>query len=120
MTLIFVYNAEAGILAGIMDSVHKIVSPATYACDLCAITYGVTSMKSEWRTWLRTLTVPVQFFHRADFKAAWPDASIALPAILRELDGRLETLVSADEFRSITQVNQLISLLEHRLAETMK
>jgi hypothetical protein len=120
MTLIFVYNAEAGIVAGIMDSVHKIVSPATYACDLCAITYGLASMRSEWRNWLRTLDIPVQFFHRPDFRAAWPDATIVLPAILRERGGQLETLVSADEFRSITQVNQLISLLEHKLAETAK
>ena len=39
MRLVFVYNANAGLVAGMLDSVHKVVSPATYPCSLCAVTY---------------------------------------------------------------------------------
>jgi len=50
--LVIVYNANAGLMAGVMDSVHKIVSPSTYPCQLCAVTYGLTSMRKEWRAFL--------------------------------------------------------------------
>lgn len=39
-TLIFVYNAKSGLISAFGDMVHKIVSPATYPCSLCALTYG--------------------------------------------------------------------------------
>ena len=117
MKLVFVYNAEAGLLNGIMDSIHKVVSPSTYTCDLCAITYGLTTMNSEWRAWLEQLDMPAQFFHRADFRKAWPDANMRLPAILMEKDDRLTTLVAADAFEGIKHVDQLIAVLEEKLAE---
>ena len=47
--LIFVYNADGGRLAGLQDMFHKILSPATYSCSLCAVTYGATSMRPEWQ-----------------------------------------------------------------------
>ena len=116
MKLAFVYNANAGIMAAVMDSLHKIVSPSTYACDLCAITYGLTSMKREWRDWLRTLDIPTHFYHRPDFKADWPDVTEPLPAIFLERDGKLEIMVSAAEFKGVTRVNQLITLLDRALS----
>lgn len=117
MKLLFVYNAEAGLVQGFLDSVHKVVSPQTYECDLCAITYGITSMKPAWRDWLKALEVPAQFYHRADFLAAWPGVDVALPVILGERDGKVETLVSAVEFKSVADVDQLIALLEGKLSK---
>ena len=117
MRLVFVYNAEAGLLRGILDSIHKVASPSTYACDLCAITYGLTSMNPKWRTWLKDLDIPSEFFHRADFRKAWPDARIALPAILLEDGHRLTPVIGAEAFAKIKDVDQLISVLEGRLAK---
>lgn len=115
--LVFVYNAEAGLVHGFMDSIHKIVSPSTYACDLCAITYGLTAMNPKWRTWLSELDVPTEFFHRTDFRKAWPDARIALPAILLEGGHSLTPVIDADSFADIKDVDRLISVLEDRLAK---
>lgn len=117
MKLVFVYNAEAGLLRGFMDSVHKVVSPATYACDLCAITYGLTSMNPKWRAWLEQLDIPSAFFHRADFRNAWPDARFELPAILLQSGHRLTAIVDAEALMGIKDVDQLISVLECRLAK---
>ena len=47
--LVFVYNADGGRLAGLKDMFHKILSPSTYPCSLCAVTYGATSMQPQWR-----------------------------------------------------------------------
>ena len=117
MKLVFVYNAEAGLVRGLMDSIHKIVSPATYACDLCAITYGLTSMNPKWRAWLKQCGIPTEFFHRADFQRSWPDARFELPAILIEDCNRLTPIIGAEAFAGIKDVDQLISVLEGRLAK---
>lgn len=114
MTLVFVYNAEAGVLNGIMDSAHKLFSPSTYACDLCAITHGLTRMKPEWRTWLQRSGLDVRFYHRSDFRRDWPAADVQLPAILMQEGDRLSPIISATELAQISDVGQLVALLEAR------
>ena len=114
VTLVFVYNAEAGLLNGIMDSAHKLFSPSTYACDLCAITHGLTRMKPEWRVWLETSGRAAQFLHRSEFRQAWPDVAVSLPAILVQDGDRLELLVSSVDLAQISDVRQLVALLEAR------
>ncbi len=46
--LIFVYNANSGALNSLMDSVHKIISPKTYDCKLCDLTYDVFKENELW------------------------------------------------------------------------
>lgn len=116
MRLVFVYNANEGIAAGLMDSVHKIASPATYECGLCAVTHGIFRMDPRWKAWLKARTTPVTFYHRPDFRKAYPGEEIALPAVLTERDGRLAPLVAASEFAAIKTVDQLIATIEDRLA----
>lgn len=116
MKLIFVYNANAGIAAGIMDSIHKALSPATYPCGLCAITYGAVRMNPTWKAWLKAQSFESVFYHRPDFRAAYADLQVDLPVILVERDGTMETLVGADDFRDAATVDKLIALIETRLA----
>ena len=115
MKLIFVYNANAGIAAGIMDSIHKALSPATYPCGLCAITYGAVRMNPTWKAWLKAQSFESVFYHRPDFRAAYADLQVGLPVILVERDGTLETLVGADDFTDAATVDKLIALIEKRL-----
>jgi hypothetical protein len=116
MKLLFVYNANAGLAAGMMDSLHKLVSPRTYACDLCAITYGLTRMNPEWKAWLKAQAFEAVFYHRPDFRAAYPGVAVALPVILVDRAAQIETLVSADDFKTTSSVDELIALIEARLA----
>jgi hypothetical protein len=115
--LVFVYNANEGKMAAFMDSVHKIVSPSTYACDLCAITYGITKIDKQWKAWLDALPVPTRFYHRPDFQRDWPHVTEPLPAIFVERDGALETLVSAADFKGVKHVDGLIAMLESRMGD---
>lgn len=115
MKLIFVYNANAGILAGIMDGVHKTVSPATYPCSLCAITYGAVRMDPKWKAWLKAQVFESIFYHRPDFRAAYSDVVVELPAVLVDHDGALSPLIKADEFADAPTVDALIALIESRL-----
>jgi len=113
---VIVYNANAGIAAGVMDSVHKIVSPSTYPCQLCAVTYGLTSMRRDWRVFLDGLGMETLFHHRPDFRAAYPQAAEwPLPLIAVEDAGTLRTLVSAADFGAIADIPSLIAVVRERL-----
>ncbi|MFZ4745760.1 MAG: hypothetical protein ACOYLK_02560 [Sphingomonas sp.] len=109
--LIFIYNADGGIMQGIMDSVHKTVSPSTYPCSLCAITYGAFTMDRHWRAWLKALPVPSLFYHKDDS----PYRDIALPVVLVERGGQVEPLVPADRLKALESVDALIADIEARL-----
>ncbi len=115
--LIFVYNAEAGLVQGMLDSLHKTLSPDTYDCALCAITHGFFTMDKTWRAYLKALPVEAVFHHRSDFKQAYPDTAVDLPAILLAQDGVVSPLVAADEFMELTSVNDLCAILDARLAD---
>ncbi len=116
VTLIFVYNAKAGIAAGIMDSIHKTLSPATYPCSLCAITYGAVRMDLKWKAWLAAQPFKSVFYHRPDFRAAYPEVAVDLPVILIKRDSTVTPLVKAEEFGNAPTVDALIALIESRLA----
>lgn len=117
MKLLFVYNAEAGFASGMLDSIHKVVSPETYTCDLCRITYGLFTMDKTWRAYLQSLPIEAVFFHREDFKAAHPAAVFPLPVILLDRGGELLDLVSAEQMKALKDVNALISALDAALGK---
>ena len=43
--LVFVYNADSGFFEALKDGVTKFASPSTYPCRLCALTYGLATMR---------------------------------------------------------------------------
>lgn len=114
--LLFVYNADGGRLAGLQDLFHKILSPATYACSLCAVTYGATSMQPEWRAFIKNLPLPVEFLHRDEFVRAYPQQrSHPLPAAFRVApDGTITPFIDASEMDA-ADLNGLMALVRARL-----
>jgi hypothetical protein len=117
MQLIFVYNARPGLLNGMIDSIHKALSPSTYPCGLCALTYGHFTMRPDWKAWLDALPLPHAFIYRAAFREAWPSAAKwALPLVALEADGRLEPVLQAAEFNRMNSLDDLIRMLDERLS----
>lgn len=115
--LVFVYNANAGLLAGVLDSVHKTVSPETYTCNLCALTHGMLTMRPDWRRWLKSLPMPADFYHRRDFRSAFPEcANEPLPLVGRLSDGHLSIVLSSDALSQVKSVDQLVATLQSKLA----
>lgn len=115
--LLFVYNAADGIAAALFDAGHKLLSPATYRCSLCAVTYGAVSMRREWREWLRGLSVDPEFYHRDGFARDYPGITAALPLILLDRNGMVETLLDAPTLDRQHDLPMLIATLEAQLKE---
>ena len=43
---ILIYNAKGGKLNSTLDLIHKYMSPSTYKCNLCKVTFGITMKKN--------------------------------------------------------------------------
>ncbi|UOQ77402.1 hypothetical protein MUN84_01395 [Hymenobacter sp. 5516J-16] len=116
--LLFVYNADSGVVNGLLDSLHKTLSPATYACSLCAITYGTTSMRPQWRKFLKSLPVRATFLHRNELARRYPALlTEPLPAVFQR-DNLAATdwqvVIAAAEL-SFLDLPGLIQLVRQRL-----
>lgn len=114
--IIFVYNEDSGLFNAVAGWAHKALSPATYQCALCRITFGLTGMMVPWKSYLERLPFPVTFVHRDEFRVQFPEqATTALPVILAERSGRTEALLSAQEINAAGGLLALLGRLEERL-----
>ena len=115
--LLMIYNADEGFFNALNDWAHKIFSPETYDCRLCRYTYGVTGMLTAWKTFLERQPFPTIFFHRPEFRKAFPDyRDVALPLILVEKDGHIDVLLLADDIGDTGGIVPLMELVQSRLA----
>lgn len=109
--LIFVYNANSSLFALGTDYVHKIISPQTYQCDLCKITYGNLGMRKEWKEFIQKLPITVQFLHKDEFiKNYLQFTHFSFPAVFRG-EGSISQLITAEEInkqRTLTDLKNLV------------
>ncbi len=113
--IIFVCNADSGILDAAEDYIHKIISPSTYNCNLCGLTYGNMGMKNEWRQFVSGLGYPVDFLHKDEFAEQFDDENASFPCAYMEYDGDIDLLISSDEMNSLGSLEQLMSLVSEKL-----
>ncbi|HEX2572805.1 MAG TPA: hypothetical protein VH877_24860 [Polyangia bacterium] len=114
--LVFVYAADSGLLNTAIDMAHKILSPTTYPCQLCALTYGPLGMRRRWAAFVKRLPYPAVFLHRNEFLRDHPGTEAALPALFMEEEGRLSPLVDGGAVRSCRDLDELMTLVETRLS----
>ena len=115
MKLIFVYNADAGLFNTITDIAHKVISPKTYSCNLCALTHGYFSVRDNWVSFIEGLGVDCEFLHRDEFRQQYSQQSVELPAIYARHDGRLEVLLAAADIDSYDSIESLKSAISEKL-----
>ncbi|HEX8632530.1 MAG TPA: hypothetical protein VF703_00095 [Pyrinomonadaceae bacterium] len=114
-TLVFVYNADGGLFNTLSDVAHKILSPDTYACNLCALTHTTFGMRREWKEFLASLDARTEFLHADELRARHGIAGLALPAILRRRGATLEEFVDAAAINSCRTLDELQRVITDRL-----
>ncbi|HEX8147876.1 MAG TPA: hypothetical protein VF591_11910, partial [Pyrinomonadaceae bacterium] len=113
--LVFVYNADGGVFNTLADAAHKIFSPRTYACNLCALTHGAVRMRGEWKQFLEGLGRPLEFLHADELAARYGLKGVGLPAVFIK-DGGLKVLVGADSINACRTLDELERLILEGLA----
>lgn len=110
-SLIFVYNANSGLFNVLTDAAHKIFSPETYACNLCALTHTNFGMRREWKRFIESLDQEVEFLHADELKEKYGIEAVALPAVFRQEDGEVKVWIEASEINSCRTMDELKELI---------
>lgn len=133
--LIFVYNANSGKINAWLDSAHKIVSPKTYQCRLCDLTYGIFKENEDWARFRESIIktrpdLQLEFLHIDEFeKKYWSkwlpkyDYPIILEKSEEEQDyndgfgtnSGLDIFMSPAEMNDLTTTTALIDAMIERL-----
>ena len=105
--LLFVYNADSGKLNALLDTAHKIVSPSTYNCQLCQLTYGLVNEKQGWKQFREQLQDDVLFLHRDEFEKQYHQ-KLKYPFLAKVENENIKVLLSAEEMSAIEDTEALI------------
>lgn len=113
--IVFVYNADSGVFNLVSDIAHKIFSPQTYACNLCAVTHSNFGMRRDWKAYLESLENPLEFLHADEFKSRYEIKETNLPAIFIEENGALREIVGAERINESRSIEDLKNIIDHEL-----
>lgn len=115
--LVFVYNADSGLFNTVTDIAHKILSPGTYACRLCALTHDHFTVRRDWVEFLGRLDADCEFLHRDELASRYGIRDVELPAIfLWQADG-LHPWIDAATLRACASLDELKTLLTEKLSD---
>jgi hypothetical protein len=113
--LVFTYNADSGIFSTVEDYFHKIIKPQTYQCKLCSLTYGNLGMKHEWKDFIDSLNIPVEFLHRDEFISKFPEKKHEFPCAHIQRDSKLISLMTKEEMNQLETLDELIAAVKEKL-----
>ncbi len=115
--LLFVYNADSALFNQLGDFIHKIISPKTYPCNLCSLTYSGASMRKDWKEFVNLLPLKNEFLHKDEFFKLFPKKqNITLPAVFLQLNNDMIEFISAKEINHAKTLEELKLLVQQNLA----
>ena len=113
--LIFIYNASDDLISVSFDFIHKIVSPSTYQCSLCKITYGNISMHNKWKEYIYNSNYDFEFLYKNNYMEYHEDLSIEELPVSYKYDGNsYEVFISKNEFDLCDNLDDLINLMNRK------
>ena len=104
MKYYFVYNAHSSLFNKLTDAAHKALSPDTYECNLCKLTYGLTSMKKEWKAFIQEYDVVFTYKDAFGVKEA--------PAVY---DDNKTLVISTNAINACSSLHELQELVRNNL-----
>lgn len=114
-SIIFVYNADSGLINTVKDYFHKIVKPSTYQCNLCALTFDNLGMKKEWKVFIDELDVEVEFLHKDEFFKNYDLKNIKFPSGFIKRGSNLKLFMDHNEINRCKALGELIELVKSKL-----
>ena len=116
--LIFIYNADSGLGNLILDGAHKILSPRTYDCKLCELTFGAFTEHSIWKKFRTDSDLDMEFLHKDEFKKQYASKfghKFTFPIVLAATGNNLEVFVTTEEMNDFKSQEELIACIEERV-----
>ncbi len=115
MKLIFVYNADSGMVNTVKDIGHKLFSPQTYDCFLCSLTHGTFRENPQWKTFRNNSSTEMEFLHRDEFEKRY-DMKMDYPLVLKK-DNTLDIAIAKEELASCSSLDDLVNRIKQLEAD---
>jgi len=112
--IIFVYNADSGIVNVALDVAHKLLSPSTYNCRLCQMTYGALREKTVWKDFRMRSAEELLFLHRDEYEKQF-EKKFKYPVILKKEGAELSVIVTHQEMEKMGDIAELTDRMEEGL-----
>ena len=113
--IIFIYNAKGGQWNYLIDTLHKFLSPKTYECNLCQITYDL-KMRKAWKDFIDESPHDYKFLHLEELSEfGLEDYINELPICLEEINGKYHVLINKNEMNIFQNEYELIKSLKLKL-----
>lgn len=109
--LIFVYNAKSGVINGIFDIGHKLFSPDTYSCDLCALTHSVFTESKEWKEFKNEFKGNLEFYHIDEFEGKFNQKN-EYPVIFAKGNHSLNVIADSHKISEFKDIGELIDFIK--------
>lgn len=114
--VLFVYNADSSLLNQVGDLIHKTISPKTYQCNLCGLTYSGVSMKKDWSDFINSLPVRSEFLHKDEFLKQYPEIKdVTFPIVFIGENNSLAGFISTQEINQQNDLEKLKVLVKEKV-----
>lgn len=116
--LIFIYNANSGTANTLLDSVQKVLSPKTYDCNLCDITFGAFTEKKEWKDFRKRSNIEMVFLHKDEFLKQYRSKWLPkydFPIVLSEENEGLQIFMITEDLNAIETTSGFIQEIKNRI-----
>lgn len=105
--LLFIYNADSGMINALMDQGKKYLTPSEYACQLCMVSYGPFGMRKDWKKFTKELPYEIEFLHKDELQNTYPTIETSLPAMVLLSNENADVLLDKEDFNTIVSLDDL-------------
>jgi len=113
--IIFVYNADSGVVSVVKDFWKKILRPSSYQCNLCKQTFGIFSIKKDWKSFIENLNIDTEFLHRNEFEEKYEINDAKYPSAYIQDNSNLTLFITQDEMNTVKTLNEMESLISKKV-----
>ena len=113
--LVFIYNANSGLINAVKDYFHKKRSPETYECNLCMQTFSGVSMNKGWKSYIKDLDIPTEFLHKDEFEKKYDVNNAKYPSAYLQNGSSMTIFISVDEMNKVKSLDEMKVLVSKKL-----
>ena len=113
--LIFIWNADSGLINTVKDFWHKALRPSTYQCNLCQTTFGAFGAKKEWKSFINDLGIETEFLHKDEFLEKYDVKDAKYPSAYILKNGNLTLFISQEEMNKVATLTEMEDLVTSKL-----
>ncbi len=113
--LVFIYNADSGLVNTVKDFWHKALRPSTYQCNLCQTTFGVFGAKREWKTFINDLGIDSEFLHKDEFLEKYDVKDAKYPSAYILKNENLSIFITQEEMNKVATLTEMEEIVSSKL-----